>query len=91
MEGCLSTLTRIADEATSSRGQIGHSLRLCRARRKGGESQLLTVEATAQLEGIGRTAAYEAARRCQIPSLRLGRRVLFPRRALSRLLSGKEP
>lgn len=38
----------------------------------------LTVEQTAALLGIGRTAAYDAVRRGEIPSLRIGRRVLVP-------------
>ena len=38
----------------------------------------LTVEEVASLLGLGRTAAYEAARRGQIPSRRLGRRVIVP-------------
>jgi excisionase family DNA binding protein len=42
----------------------------------------LTVEETASLLGLGRTAAYEAARRGQIPSRRLGRRVVVPVPAL---------
>ena len=42
----------------------------------------LTVEETASLLGLGRTAAYEAARRGQIPSRRLGRRVIVPVPAL---------
>ena len=42
----------------------------------------LTVEEVASLLGLGRTAAYEAARRCQIPSRRLGRRVVVPVPAL---------
>ncbi len=42
----------------------------------------LTVEEVASLLGLGRTAAYEAARRGQIPSRRLGRRVIVPVPAL---------
>ncbi len=42
----------------------------------------LTIEETASLLGLGRTAAYEAARRGQIPSRRLGRRVVVPVPAL---------
>ncbi len=46
----------------------------------------LTVEEVADLLGLGRTAAYEAARRGQIPSRRLGRRVVIPVPALLRWL-----
>jgi excisionase family DNA binding protein len=42
----------------------------------------LTVEEAAALLGLGRTAAYEAARRGEIPSRRLGRRVIVPVPAL---------
>ncbi len=42
----------------------------------------LTVDEVAPLLGLGRTAAYEAARRGQIPSRRLGRRVVVPVPAL---------
>ncbi len=42
----------------------------------------LTVEEVASLLGLGRTATYEAARRGQIPSRRLGRRVIVPVAAL---------
>ena len=42
----------------------------------------LTIEEVASLLGLGRTAAYEAARRGQIPSRRLGRRVIVPVPAL---------
>jgi len=37
----------------------------------------ITVEEAADLLGLGRSAAYEAARRGQIPSRRLGRRVVI--------------
>ena len=42
----------------------------------------LTVEEAAALLGIGRTAAYEAARRGQLPTRRQGRRLLVPVPAL---------
>ena len=42
----------------------------------------LTVEETASLLGMGRSAAYEAARRGQIPTRRLGRRLVVPVPAL---------
>jgi excisionase family DNA binding protein len=47
----------------------------------------ITVEDAAQLLGIGRSAAYEAARRGDIPTLRIGRRVLVPVPRLLALLS----
>ena len=42
----------------------------------------LTVEETASALGLGRTAAYEAVRRGQLPSRRLGRRIVVPVPAL---------
>jgi excisionase family DNA binding protein len=46
----------------------------------------LTVEEAAAALGISRASAYEAVRRSEIPSLRIGRRVLVPRVALNRML-----
>lgn len=42
----------------------------------------LSIGEVASLLGLGRTAAYEAARRGEIPSRRLGRRVIVPVPAL---------
>lgn len=47
-----------------------------------------TVDQTAALLGIGRNHCYEAVKRGQIPSVRIGRRYLVPRAALDLLLSG---
>jgi excisionase family DNA binding protein len=38
--------------------------------------------------GIGRRAAYQAARRGDIPTLRIGRRIVVPVEQLDRLLRG---
>lgn len=50
------------------------------------EPLVLTVEETAAVLRIGRGAAYEAVRRGDIPSVRLGRSLRVPRRALDELL-----
>lgn len=42
----------------------------------------LSVEEAASVLGLGRTAAYEAARRGEIPCRKLGRRVIVPVPAL---------
>jgi excisionase family DNA binding protein len=42
----------------------------------------ITVEQVAALLGLGRTAAYEAARRGDFPTRRLGRRIVVPVPAL---------
>jgi excisionase family DNA binding protein len=46
----------------------------------------MTVEAAARLLGIGRNGAYEAVRRGEIPSLRIGKRLLVPTKALEAML-----
>lgn len=46
----------------------------------------LSVEETAHLLGISRGLAYTLANRGEIPSIRLGRRLLVPRHALHQLL-----
>lgn len=48
---------------------------------------VLTIEEAAQLMRIGRNSAYEAARRGEIPTVRIGRRLLVPRAALERMLA----
>lgn len=48
---------------------------------------VFTVEEAAQLLGISRSFAYEAVQRGDIPSMRIGRRILVPKAALQRLLS----
>jgi excisionase family DNA binding protein len=46
-----------------------------------------TVGEAAQLLGISRNSAYEAARRGEIPTIRVGRRILVPRNRLEELLA----
>jgi excisionase family DNA binding protein len=47
-----------------------------------------TVDETAALLGISRPTAYEGCRTGDIPSIRVGRRLLVPRAALQQLLGG---
>lgn len=49
--------------------------------------QTLTVPEAGKVLGIGRSAAYEAARTGEIPTIRIGRRILVPAMALDRLLA----
>ncbi|RUU12615.1 DNA-binding protein [Mesorhizobium sp. M7A.T.Ca.TU.009.01.3.2] len=49
----------------------------------------VTVEEAGQLLGIGRNQAYEGVRRGEIPSIKIGKRLLVPRAALDRMLSGE--
>ena len=46
----------------------------------------VSVEEAARLLGIGRSLAYEMVREGKIPSLRFGRRVVVPLKALEDLL-----
>lgn len=48
----------------------------------------LTVAEAAAALGISRALAYELVRRGEVPSVRLGRRIVVPRVALGRLLEG---
>ncbi len=50
------------------------------------EKLTITVEEAAKLLGISRGLAYEMARAGRLPTLRFGRRLLVPRRALYHLL-----
>jgi excisionase family DNA binding protein len=50
------------------------------------EPQTYHIEEAARLLGIGRNHAYEAAKRGEIPAIKIGRRVLVPRAALDRML-----
>jgi excisionase family DNA binding protein len=52
------------------------------------ERRVVTVNEAAVMLRISRGAAYEAARRKQIPTIRIGRRLLVPLAALERMLAG---
>lgn len=49
-----------------------------------------TIEQAAELLGVSRGLAYEAARRGQLPTIRLGRRLLVPRARLLELVGAPE-
>ena len=51
------------------------------------ESLTFSVDQTAKLLGLSRNGAYEAIARGEVPSIRIGRRLLVPRIALARMLS----
>ena len=51
------------------------------------EKLVYTVEQAGNLLGIGRSGAYEAVRRGDIPTIRIGRRILIPKVALDRMLT----
>jgi excisionase family DNA binding protein len=46
-----------------------------------------SVEEAAKLLGISRSFAYKAVHRGEVPSMRIGRRILVPKAALERYLS----
>jgi len=50
---------------------------------------ILTIDEAAGVLRISRQSAYEAARRGEIPTIRLGRRILVPRRALEKLIGAE--
>jgi excisionase family DNA binding protein len=55
-----------------------------------GENRLVfTVTEAAAVLGISRAHAYELVARRELPALRLGRRIVVPRRGLERLLDGE--
>jgi len=52
------------------------------------ESLTFTVDETAQLLRISRNTAYNLVREGRLPVLRLGRRLLVPKKGLDNLLAG---
>jgi excisionase family DNA binding protein len=52
---------------------------------------VLTVEETAELLRIGRSAAYEGVRAGEIPSIRVGRCIRVPKHRLEQLLGEVSP
>ncbi|MFA5055574.1 MAG: helix-turn-helix domain-containing protein [Dehalococcoidia bacterium] len=50
------------------------------------EKMTLNVEEAAKLLGISRNLAYQLAREGKLPTIRFGRRMLVPCRALERML-----
>ena len=51
------------------------------------ERKTVTVEEAATILGVGRNKAYEAARSGEIPTIRIGKRLLVPQVALEQLLA----
>jgi excisionase family DNA binding protein len=51
----------------------------------------LTIEETARILSLGRSSAYAAVHAGEIPSLRIGHRLLVPTAALLRLLGASSP
>jgi excisionase family DNA binding protein len=55
------------------------------------EGRVKTLDEVASMLRISRGSAYEAAKRKEIPTIRIGRRLLVPSDALEKLLSGNNP
>lgn len=51
------------------------------------QNPTLTIAEVMEILPLGRTAAYEAVKRGDIPTVRLGRRLVVPTAALRRMLS----
>ncbi len=52
------------------------------------KSKTQTIDEAAKELGIGRNQAYAAARRGEIPTIRIGKRILVLREPFTRLLAG---
>ena len=52
------------------------------------ERLVLTVEEAAKILNLSRASAYQGVAHGEIPSIRVGRRILVPRQALERMLKG---
>jgi excisionase family DNA binding protein len=53
------------------------------------EKRVLTVPEAGRQLGLSRGASYEAAKRGELPTLRIGRRLLVPKPAFDRMLNGE--
>jgi excisionase family DNA binding protein len=54
------------------------------------ECVTMTVEEAARILGISRNSAFRAVQRGQLPSIRIGRRILVPRARLSALIASSK-
>jgi excisionase family DNA binding protein len=53
------------------------------------EAKTQTIEEAAKELGIGRNQAYAAAKRGEIPTIRIGKRILVLKEPLKRMLGGE--
>jgi len=53
------------------------------------ERKTYNVEEAARLLGVGRNQGYEAALAKQIPTIKIGKRILIPKAAFDRMLNGE--
>jgi excisionase family DNA binding protein len=52
----------------------------------GDKRQVMTVPEAGEILGLSRNGAYDAAKRGEIPTIKIGRLVLVPKAALEKLL-----
>jgi excisionase family DNA binding protein len=52
------------------------------------QSATITIEQAGQALGVSRNSAYAAAAKGEIPTIRIGRRLLVPKVAFERMLEG---
>lgn len=52
------------------------------------ERKTYNIEEAGRLLGVGGNQAYEAARTGQIPTIKIGKRILVPKAAFDRMLNG---
>jgi excisionase family DNA binding protein len=55
----------------------------------GEERRTIDVPEAGRILGLSRNAAYDAAARGDIPTIRIGKRLLVPKAALDRMLGGE--
>ena len=55
---------------------------------KDNEKLVLSIEEAAKLLGISRTLGYQAARTGELPTIKIGGRILVSRKAIERMLDG---
>jgi excisionase family DNA binding protein len=55
----------------------------------GDERETMTVEEAAKRLGISRDSAYKAVHAGEIPSIRIGRKLLIPKSAFAAMLAGE--
>jgi excisionase family DNA binding protein len=58
-----------------------------RGRKRSADRLTYDVEETGVKLGISRTQAYEAAKNGELPTIRIGKRLLVPKAALDRMLA----
>jgi excisionase family DNA binding protein len=54
------------------------------------ERKTLSLDEVAKALGVSRGSIYKAARNNELPTIKLGHRILVPKAALDRLLSGEQ-